>query len=177
MIKYVNNIQFLQFMMWLGQMFHQKYVISLKCGRMNACWCVLQRLTWRRVGLGQHHSSHQCMRLEDVVVDPRNEALHRIPGNLLTLIQVQTQQTKSPSVGGNPLILTDRCRVTEVNLSIFALFYPTAVAIAFSIRHGFDLKVRIAKVIDNVPAQLWKCLPLQQDAVTDAGGEEQLPVD
>lgn len=99
--------------MWLGQMFHQKYVISLKCGRMNACWCVLQRLTWRRVGLGQHHSSHQCMRLEDVVVDPRNEALHRIPGNLLTLIQVQTQQTKSPSVGGNPLILTDRCRVNK----------------------------------------------------------------
>lgn len=66
-------------MMWLGQMFHQKYFIylffqkrnnetakpanknirsmhltsyssyidtgSLKCGRMNACWCVLQCLT------------------------------------------------------------------------------------------------------------------------------------
>lgn len=37
---------------------------SLKCGRMNACWCVLQCLTWSRVGLWQHHSSHQCMRLE-----------------------------------------------------------------------------------------------------------------
>lgn len=60
-----------------------------------------------------------------------------------------------------------------MNLSIFALFCPTAVAITVSIRHGFDLKVRITKVMDNVPAQLWKCLPLQQDAVTEAEGEEK----
>lgn len=39
-----------------------------------------------------------------------------------------------------------------------------------------DLEVGIVEVVDEVPARLTQRLPLQQDAVKEAEGEEQLPV-
>lgn len=42
---------------------------------------------------------------------------------------------------------------------------------------GADLEVGVVEAVVDVPAQLQELLPLQQDAVEEAEGEEQLPVD
>ena len=39
------------------------------------------------------------------------------------------------------------------------------------------LKVGVVEAVDDVPAQLQELLPLQQDAVEEAEGEEQLAVE
>ena len=53
----------------------------------------------------------------------------------------------------------------------------TAPSVYLEERAASHLKVGVVEAVDDVPAQLQELLPLQQDAVEEAEGEEQLAVE